>query len=145
MSGGLGDFQMVDIFKFKRFWQCYIVIYVTDLLVPGHHLRPKKKTQCFGDWICLSRPVERQKEGVPVLLGVSQTSVWSGHTREGSLTTTIHWKKRNRSSLKNIVGFWPEVVDIVQKINPLGRPLTFHEIRQQFHLLSTKFMWFLST
>lgn len=121
---------------------------MADLLVPGHHLRQKRKPTIFSRLGMPVLPVERQKEGIPARSVTRCISLHSGYTRGGyhhhhhlSLERKERKKERRKEfPIKNLVGFWPEAMDSVQKINPTGRLLTFHEIRQQFNLLSTKFM-----
>jgi len=63
----------------------------------------------------------------------------NGHIRGGS-THHLSLETKEQIQSQKRCGLFLEAVDIVEKIDLIGRLLTLHEIRQQFHLLSTKLM-----
>jgi len=71
------------------------------------------------------------------------TDLCNGHIRGGSTHHLYHHlslETKEQIQSQKRCGLLPEAVDIVEKIDLIGRLLTVHEIRQQFHLLSTKLM-----
>ena len=68
----------------------------------------------------------------------------NGHIRGGSpphhLYHYLSLETKKQIQSQKHCGILPDAVDIVEKIYLIGRLLTLHEIRQQFHLLSTKLM-----
>lgn len=67
----------------------------------------------------------------------------NGHIRGRSTHHLYHHlslETKEQIQSQKRCGLLPEAMDIVKKIDLIGRLLTLHEIRQQFHLLSTKLM-----